>query len=350
MTKEKQIPTTLVSGLSDRLKLSLIKEMKLQSQSKVILYRDNSITYGDISKECFIPQHMITEVVYDNEVSTKKDLLSLLHELNNKEIHQIIIDLDKFSTIQLLFPYDSNLEENSFLYKQHIHIIDAVRFWFQYSSNDYIMSKSHNGEEADETSVGELLTSPLEMANVILLGNIDKINQERLDELKWFLSKLNPLAKLITMTNFKSASSLFGEADKVRKHTAHELYTYQLQLFEESKPLMVVGEYGIDNYIYRSTFPISIKHIENFLKELPEGTLRTKAICRSPLEKQIYYISQIGPSIEVFSEEHTYFEQLTSEFLSEFLFIGNHLDPVTIKNQLDNCLLKDDSLPSEELI
>ncbi|MDG5785885.1 hypothetical protein QA612_00170 [Evansella sp. AB-P1] len=75
----------------------------------------------------------------------------------------------------------------------------------------------------------------------------------------------------------------------------------------------------------------------------------TKAICHSPLENQIYYISQIGPSIEVFSEEQRYFKHSPNNVLSEFLFIGNQLDPHSIKNRLDHYLLINNSLPEKKL-
>ncbi|MDG5785887.1 hypothetical protein QA612_00180 [Evansella sp. AB-P1] len=274
MIEDKEIPVTLVSGLSDSLKLSFIKEIKLQKNSKVILLRDPTVVYEDISAEDFYQENILTEVVHDREACTKKDLVSIIKDQSNKEVDQLIIDLEKFSNIQLLFPYYSNMEDDYLLNLKHIHIIDTGNFWFQYSSNEYIVSQSFNGEEKNETSVGELLISPLEMADLILLGNVDKINQERLAELNWFFSKLNPLAKIITITDFTKDNSLSRKQDSIKKHTPHELYTYQLHQFEQSKPLMLVGDYGIDVYIYRSTSPISMKHLEDFLAKLPEGILQ----------------------------------------------------------------------------
>ncbi|MDQ0256335.1 G3E family GTPase [Evansella vedderi] len=344
MTKEKQIPITLVTGLSDRLKSAVIKDVKSQNKSKVILYRDTSVSYRDIAEEWFIQENRLTEVVHDIEAPTKNNLLSIINEQNNKEIDQWIIDIEKFSNIHLI------MDEDDLPIQKHIHIVDAAHFWFLYSSNDYIETQSFNSEGTVESSLGELLISPLEMANVILLGNVGKINHGRLAELKWFINKLNPLAEIFTMNDFKGAGSLFKMTDNIKQHTLEELYTYQLQQFEQQRPLTLVGEYGIDTYIYQSHIPISLERLETFFTKLPEGILRTKAICYHPLENKIHYISQIGPSIEVLTEEQTYFKQPTNKFLSEFLFIGNGLEPPTIKKRLDKCLLIDESPPAKELL
>lgn len=52
MAKEEMIPVTLVTGLSDSLKSSLIKEIKVQKQSKVILFQDNNnFSFEEFPKE-----------------------------------------------------------------------------------------------------------------------------------------------------------------------------------------------------------------------------------------------------------------------------------------------------------
>ncbi|MFA9558465.1 GTP-binding protein [Evansella sp. AB-rgal1] len=346
MTKEKQIPITLVTGFSDRLKSTLIKEMKLQIKSKVILFRDPRIVNRDISKECFIQENIPTEVVQDLELFTIKDLLSTIKVWNTKQIDQIIINLDKLSNVHLLSQF-SNVEEDDWLISKHIHVVDAVNFWFQYSSNEYIYQYP-NEEEINESSIGELLITPLELADTILLGGIDKINKERLSELQWFLNKLNPLAKVMTTNDLKTNDSLYRETNNRTNHTSQQLYTYQLQHFEQKKPLMLIGEYGIDTYIYRSPFPISMKNLKHFFTKLPEGLLRTKALCYIPYENKTYYISQIGPTIEVLSEKQSYYEP-SSKVLSEFLFIGDHLNPHIIEKQLEKCLMKDDCFPTAEI-
>ncbi|ADU32493.1 GTP-binding protein [Evansella cellulosilytica] len=338
MTAEKQVPITLVTGMSDSIKSSLIQNMKLQNKSKVILFRDRTVENREIFEEEFIQDNILTEVVHDIEIFTEKDLLSILMERTNKKMDSIIIDLERFSNIKLHFPHYFKLEDDDPVNVAHVHVVDAVTFWFQYSSTKYVASS--DGRETYESSIGELLIAPLEMADTIVIGNNDKINQERLAELQWFLNKLNPLATIVTLNDFKRDSKLFEEKNMRKWRNPHELYTFQLQLFEQKKTLMLVSDYGIDTYIYRSPFPVSMEGLEEFFKQLPDGILRTKAVCYSPSEKQTYYFSQIGSSIEVFSEEETYVEQIPSKTLSEFLFIGDHLDPLTIQNELDNSLLK----------
>lgn len=345
MAKEEIIPVTLVTGLSDNLKSSLIKEIKVQKQSKVILFQDNNNFSFEKIPEELLQEKKLTEAVHDLVTYNKNELLSVLNDQQNKKAEQLIVDLDKVYAPDML---SSFMEEDSFLGTRHIHVIDAVSFWFHYSSIESVENLSSMGNESQEFTLGELLIFPLEKADTIILGNADQVSKERLAELNWFLGKLNPLAEFITMADFKRGV-VPGEKDIGRKRTPYELYTYQLQHFEQKKPFVLVGEYGIDTYIYRSSFPVSMERLEKFFQELPEGTLRTKAVCYIPQEEQTHFISQIGPSVEIITEEKNYNELTAADNLSEFLFIGDHLDPLTIKKGLDSCLLNDAILTETKL-
>ncbi|MCD8509880.1 MAG: GTP-binding protein [Bacillus sp. (in: Bacteria)] len=142
------------------------------------------------------------------------------------------------------------------------------------------------------------------------------------------------------MSDFKQNNTIFKGSKK--HHTPEELYTYQLETFMPKTPLKLVGDFGIDTYIYQSTHPISLERLEEFFSNLPDGTLRTKGRCYVPYNNEIHYISHIGPTIEVFSEEFVHYKKAAKEYLTEFLFIGDQLEPLDIKKRLDNCLLIDE--------
>lgn len=110
--------------------------------------------------------------MHDLVTYNKNELLYVLKDQQNKKAEQLIVDLDKVHAPDML---SSFMEENSFLSTRHIHVIDAVSFWFHYSSKESVENLSSMGNESQEFTLGELLISPLEMADVVLLGNPIKL-------------------------------------------------------------------------------------------------------------------------------------------------------------------------------
>ncbi|PIB40759.1 hypothetical protein AOA59_26880, partial [Pseudomonas sp. 2822-15] len=104
----------------------------------VILFRDSSVTYSEMSEEAFAKEKQIIEVVHDIEALTKEALLSVLNKLKRKNVEHIIIILEKFTQIQLLFSDDSSMLDDDLAIQNHIDVIDAQQFWFQYSSRAYV--------------------------------------------------------------------------------------------------------------------------------------------------------------------------------------------------------------------
>ncbi|MCD8509879.1 MAG: hypothetical protein LRY73_08440 [Bacillus sp. (in: Bacteria)] len=182
MTMVTQIPITLVTGISELVKLDVIKEMKRKDKSNVILYRDLNVTYKKSSEEFTLDEKRLTSVIHDLVADNKKDLLSIINIVqNNDGTNHIVIDVEMEATLQLLTRFGMT-EKDPLPIQNHIHVVDANKFWFQYASMDSLL-KASIIEETTEMYIGELLGAQLELANMIVLANADHLNEERLSEL-----------------------------------------------------------------------------------------------------------------------------------------------------------------------
>ncbi|WP_078577542.1 GTP-binding protein [Salipaludibacillus agaradhaerens] len=340
MTDTFTLPITLVTGMTEQGKTSLIKQLNRYrvNTKKVIHFRDPNSTYRCDAEGPYFQKTPVTEVFHDMEATSYDELMALLYHIQSqKDVDEIIVTKAYDSNLDLLL-YDTQKGGPFFQITHHIHVIDAVNFWFQYSSKDTVQTKSIFHAETVDHTIGELLVLQLELADSLYISNEHRLNEERLNELIWFLKKLNPLANIMTHANFNKHTSSIGDTIWPEEHKADYLYRHQLQAFKPKSPLALVGDYGIETFIYQSNSPASLSQLKAFFSHLPDGILRTKGVCYTPFTHESHTISQVGASVEIMSEDPPYVKPSTSEYLTEFLFIGQHLNPQSIREKLDICL------------
>jgi G3E family GTPase len=327
--------------MTEQGKTALIKQMHRHSfkTKKVILFRDPHSTYRYDAEGPHFQKTPVTEVFHDMEATSYDELMTLLYHIQSqKDVDEIIVTKAYDSNVDLLL-YDTQKGAPFFQITHHIHVIDAVSFWFQYSSKDTIQTKSILHAEAVDHTIGELLVHQLELADSLYISNEKRLNEERLSELIWFLKKLNPLANIIPHHDFNNHTAFISDTVWPEERTTDYLYHLQMQAFKPKSPLALVGDYGIETFIYQSNSPASLSQLKAFFSHLPDGILRTKGVCHNPFDRESHTISQVGASVEIMSEECPYAKHSTPDYLTEFLFIGQHLNPQSIREKLDTCLL-----------
>lgn len=78
-----------------------------------------------------------------------------------------------------------------------VTVVDANRFWHDFSSGESLLERGQAAAEEDRRDVVDLLISQIEFCDVLILNKCDLVEPEQLDELEAVLRKLQPDAKLI---------------------------------------------------------------------------------------------------------------------------------------------------------
>ena len=81
-----------------------------------------------------------------------------------------------------------------------VTVVDSFNFIKDFSSPEYLVDRSLTDIEGDDRTIVNLLTDQVEFANVILLNKVDLVSKSELQILSEIIHKLNPEAKLITVS------------------------------------------------------------------------------------------------------------------------------------------------------
>jgi Putative GTPases (G3E family) len=245
-----------------------------------------------------------------------------------------------------------------------VTVVDAYRFWSDFSSGDTLLDRKQAVAEDDVREVVDLLIDQIEFCDVLILNKCDLVGDEDLKELETVLRSLQPRAKFVRavrgqvnpteilntgLFDFEEASQSAGWIQEMAK----EHHTPETE------------EYGISSFVYERSQPFHPERLMNWMSEWPEEIVRAKGIVWLATRNDMAQnISQAGPSIqfgpagkwvaalpeeeqkellldpsiaESWNEEH-------GDRVNKIVFIGLDLDRLVITNELDQCLLTDDEL------
>jgi len=246
-----------------------------------------------------------------------------------------------------------------------VTVVDAYRFWHDFSSGESLLERSQAVGENDVREVVDLLIDQIEFCNVLLLNKCDLIEEEELIELENVLRKLQPTAKFIRTIN--------GQVDPA------DIMNTGLFDFEEAsrsagwiKELEKVEhtpeteEYGIASFVYERVRPFHPGRLMSWMEQWPEDVIRAKGIMWVASRNNVgQTISQAGPSIHFGpsgywvaalspEEQRMYLEaepELNANWSTEYgdrvnkiVFIGIDMDREQLTSTLDDCLLTEEEM------
>lgn len=266
------------------------------------------------------------------------------------------IDLSRFSYIDTM-----------------VTVVDAFNFFNDFGSPETLMDRQLTDMEGDYRTIVNLLTDQIEFANVILLNKADLVSKETLGVLKAAIHKLNPGAKIIESTfsqvnpkeilntglfNFEEAEQSAGWIEELNKgeHTPE------------------TEEYGISSFVYRSKKPFDpIRFWDYIQHKFPSTIIRSKGLFwLASRPEQALVWSQAGGSLRADSagvwwssmpygqriqyqafvdhQEHieSGWDKRFGDRKNEIVFIGQDMDEVSIKSELDACLATVEELANQK--
>lgn len=243
-----------------------------------------------------------------------------------------------------------------------VTVVDAYRFWTDYSSGETLLERSQAVGEDDTREVVDLLIDQIEFCDVLILNKCDMLEEDELIELEGVLRTLQPRAKFIRSIHGKVAP-----ADILNTHLFNfdEASTSAgwMREMEKETHTPETEEYGISSFVYERIRPFEPSRLMSWMEDWPAEIIRAKGIMwLATRNDHAQNLSQAGPSIrfgpagywvaalpdgeretvlEEDADQIKHWDDTYGDRMNKVVFIGIEMDRAGIVASLDACLLTD---------
>lgn len=243
-----------------------------------------------------------------------------------------------------------------------VTVVDAYRFWHDYSSGETLLERSQAIGDDDTREVVDLLIDQIEFCDVLILNKCDLVGEEELAELEGVLRTLQPRAKFIRTSK--------GEVDP-KEILNTSLFDFDeasqsagwMKEMEAPAHTPETEEYGISSFVYERTKPFHPKRLMEWMEEWPEEIVRAKGmVWLATRNDYAQSLSQAGPSIQfgpagqwaaalpeaereaVLRDDPGlagFWHEEYGDRINKIVFIGIEMNRQKLIDSLDSCLLND---------
>ncbi|SFD77424.1 GTPase, G3E family [Paenibacillus catalpae] len=249
-----------------------------------------------------------------------------------------------------------------------VTVVDANRFWHDFSSGESLLARSQAVGEDDNREVVDLLIDQIEFCDVLLLNKCDMIEEAELVQLEVMLKKLQPRAKLIRTVNGNVDPSEILNTGLFDFDEASQSAGWVREM-EKPEHTPETEEYGISSFVYERVKPFHPGRLKKWLRNWPEEVVRAKGVMWVASRNNIgQNISQAGPSIQFgpsgywiaalpreeqdmylneYPELQANWSPLYGDRINKVVFIGIGMDRDAIHATLDSCLLTETEMKED---
>ncbi|MCL6462621.1 MAG: GTP-binding protein [Flavobacterium micromati] len=264
---------------------------------------------------------------------------------------------------------EENIDLSRFSYiDTMVTVVDAFNFFKDFGSAQTLQDRKASDIENDNRTIVNLLVDQIEFANVIILNKTDLVSEKDLSLLKASITKLNPVAKIVTSILGKVSPSEILNTKLFNYEEAESSAGWMQELEGIHTP--ETEEYGISSFVFRDERPLHPHRFWQFITaDFPQNIIRSKGLCwiASRPEQAINW-SQAGGSMKAegagvwwasmpLGERMTFnnfveFQDIIEERwnanfgdrLNEMVFIGLKMEEKLIRQQLEKCLCSPDEI------
>lgn len=245
-----------------------------------------------------------------------------------------------------------------------VTVVDAPNFLKDYGSTESLGDRDQALGEEDERTIVDLLSDQIDFADVILVNKTDRVSEEELTTVHGMIRALNPQAVIHdTEQSQVPLDAVIGtglyDPERASKHEGW------LDSLVEHTP--ETEEYGISNFIYESRVPFHPERFFNCLQQSWPGVIRSKGIfwLASRLKLAGFW-SQAGSIAQHhcagyfwaavpkkhWPEDTSHIDRVwegnNGDCRQEIVLIGRNMDKEALTAMLDDCLLTEEELATNE--
>lgn len=246
-----------------------------------------------------------------------------------------------------------------------VTVVDAYRFWHDYTSGESLLERSLAVGEEDTRDVVDLLIDQIEFCDVLLLNKCDLVHAEELETLEGVLRKLQPKAKLIRISHGKVDPSEILNTGRFHFEEASRSAGW-IQELEAPVHVPETEEYGISSFVYERIRPFHPGRLMAWMEDWPAEIVRAKGMMWLATRNDMAQtFSQAGPSItfgpagnwtaalppemqqamlEEDPELKRDWDPVYGDRVTKVVWIGIDMDKPQLIASLDRCLLTDDEM------
>lgn len=249
-----------------------------------------------------------------------------------------------------------------------VTVVDAYRFWQDFSSGETLLDRSQAAGEDDRREVVDLLIDQIEFCDVLLLNKCDLVEESELRELESVLRKLQPRARLVRTEHGRVQPSEILNTGLFDFEEASRSAGWIREL-ERPVHTPETEEYGISSWVYERAKPFHPERLRKWMEAWPEEVVRAKGIVWLATRHSLAQsLSQAGPSIQfgpmgywaaALSEEErqlllqedpelaAQWHPVYGDRINQLVFIGIDMDRERLMAGLDGCLLTDEEMEQD---
>lgn len=247
-----------------------------------------------------------------------------------------------------------------------VTVVDGVNFLLDYQAAESLASRGETLGDEDERSITDLLIEQIEFADVLLISKIDLISRQEREELMAILKRLNAQAEIIPMVMGEVPLEKILNTGRFDFEKAAQAPGWLQELRGEH--VSETTEYGIASMAYRARRPFHPQRFFNFIdRPWTNGKLlRSKGyfwLASKPTDAGSW--SQAGGMMRhgfagrwwrfVPKSQWPQDQESTAAILEnwarsvgdcrqELVFIGQNMDFVQLRSELEACLLTDEEM------